>query len=108
MPAWVKLGDSVMTGEPVFPVAFGMNVWEHRKAHPELDESFNRAMADLKARARSSVLDAYDFSGGRLVVDIADDDVVTDYGHRHHPEFGQADHVVEPAKQRGDRRLART
>jgi hypothetical protein len=70
MPAWVKLGDSVMTGEPVFPVAFGMNVWEHRKAHPELDESFNRAMADLQARARSSVLDAYDFSGGRLVVDV--------------------------------------
>jgi hypothetical protein len=70
MPAWVKLGHSVMTGEPVFPAAFGMNVWEHRKAHPELDEAFNRAMADLQARAKSSVLDAYDFSGCRLVVDV--------------------------------------
>jgi methyltransferase family protein len=39
MPAWVKLGESVMTGEPVFPAAFGMNVREHRKTHPELDES---------------------------------------------------------------------
>src|SRR5439155_14217511 len=70
IPAWVKLGESVMTGEPAFPAAFGMNVWEHRKAHPELDESFNRAMADLQARARSSVLDMYDFSSCGLVVDV--------------------------------------
>lgn len=70
MPAWVKLGDSVMTGEPMFPAAFGMNVWEHRKAHPELDESFNRTMEDVQARARSSVPAAYDFSSCRLVVDV--------------------------------------
>ena len=70
IPAWVKLGESVMTGEPAFPAAFGMNVWEHRKAHPELEESFNRAMADLQARARSSVLDMYDFSSCGLVVDV--------------------------------------
>jgi O-methyltransferase domain/Dimerisation domain len=70
LPAWLELGHSVMTGEPAFPAVFGMNVWEHRKAHPELGECFDRAMADQQARARRSVLAAYDFSGSRLVVDV--------------------------------------
>ena len=70
LPAWLELGHSVMTGEPAFPAVFGMNVWEHRKAHPELGESFDRAMADLHARARRSVLGAHDFAGSPLVVDV--------------------------------------
>lgn len=70
LPAWLELGHSVMTGEPAFPAVFGMNVWEHRKSHPELGECFDRAMADLHARARRSVLGAYDFSSCRLVVDV--------------------------------------
>ncbi len=70
LPAWLELGHSVMTGEPAFPAVFGMNVWEHRKSHPELGECFDRAMAEQQARARRSVLAAYDFSGSRLVVDV--------------------------------------
>jgi hypothetical protein len=70
LPAWLELGHSVMTGEPAFPAVFGMNVWEHRKSHPELGECFDRAMADLHARARRSVLGAHDFSGSPLVVDV--------------------------------------
>ena len=70
LPAWLELGHSVMTGEPAFPAVAGMNVWEHRKSHPELGECFDRAMADLHARARRSVLGAHDFSGCRLVVDV--------------------------------------
>ncbi|HTS23524.1 MAG TPA: methyltransferase [Casimicrobiaceae bacterium] len=70
LPAWSRLGEAVRTGEPAFPAAFGMSVWEHRRAHPELDASFNRAMGDQEARGRSSVLAAYDFSGCRVVVDV--------------------------------------
>jgi hypothetical protein len=103
MPAWVKLGQSVMTGEPVFPAAFGMNVWEHRKAHPELDESFDRAMADLHSRARSSVLGAYDFSSCRLVVDVGGGsgtliaDILQRYPDAKGLVFDQP-HVVERAR----------
>lgn len=70
LPAWLELGHSVLTGEPAFPAVFGMSAWEHRKSHPELGECFDRAMADQHARARRSVLGAYDFSGCRLVVDV--------------------------------------
>ncbi|HUH92929.1 MAG TPA: methyltransferase [Casimicrobiaceae bacterium] len=70
LPAWSKLGYSVMTGEPSFRTVFGMDVWEHRRAHPELDASFNRAMAAQQARARRTVLSAYDFSSCRLAVDV--------------------------------------
>ncbi len=70
LPAWLELGHSVMTGEPAFPAVFGTNVWEHRKSHPELGECFDRAMAEQQARAKRSVLGAYNFSGSRLVVDV--------------------------------------
>jgi hypothetical protein len=70
VPAWLELGHSVMTGEPAVPAVFGTTAWEHRKSHPELGECFDRAMADQQARARRSVLGAYDFAGSRLVVDV--------------------------------------
>jgi O-methyltransferase domain/Dimerisation domain len=70
MPAWIKLGEAVRTGKPAFPAVFGVNVWEHRKTHPEVDASFNRAMGGQEARGRSSLLAAYDFSGCRTIVDV--------------------------------------
>jgi hypothetical protein len=70
LPAWLELGQSVMTGAPAFPAVFGMSAWEHRKAHPDLDASFNRMMADHQAYASRSVLSAYDFAGCGLVVDV--------------------------------------
>jgi len=103
MPAWVKLGESVLTGEPVFPAAFGMNVWEHRKTHPELDESFNRSMAGQQTSARSSVLDAYDFSSCRLIVDVGGGsgaliaDILQQYPDAKGLLFDQP-HVVERAQ----------
>ena len=70
VPAWLELGHSVMTGEPAFPAVFGMNVWEHRKSHPDLGECFDRAMAEQQIHGRRSLRSAYDFSGCGVVVDV--------------------------------------
>lgn len=102
MPAWRELGHSVMTGEPAFPAAFGMNVWEHRKSHSELGECFDRAMAEQQARASRSVLGAYDFSGARVVVDVGGGrgglmaDILRQYPNANGVLFDQP-HVVEGA-----------
>jgi len=103
LPAWLDLRHSVMTGEPAFPAVFGMSVWEHRKANPELGARFDRAMADLHARARRSVLGAYDFSGSRLVVDVGGGrgalmaEILKQYPHARGVVFDQP-HVVEGAR----------
>ena len=103
LPAWLDLRHSVMTGEPAFPAVFGMSVWEHRRANPELGARFDRAMADLHARARRSVLGAYDFSGSRLVVDVGGGrgalmaEILKQYPQARGVVFDQP-HVVEGAR----------
>jgi hypothetical protein len=68
--AWGKLEHSVRTGETAFEALHGVDVWTHRKAHPDENEIFNDNMTALTSSVASAVADAYDFSGVSHVIDI--------------------------------------
>jgi hypothetical protein len=69
LPAWTNLRHSVLTGEPAFDRVFGMNAWEHRQRHPEINESFNR-MGNAAPRTLAAIAAALDFSTCDLIVDV--------------------------------------
>ena len=68
--AWGALLHTVRTGENAFASVHGTDVWEYRAEHPEDGAVFDRAMTDVSRRANAHLLEAYDFGGMRLVVDV--------------------------------------
>jgi predicted O-methyltransferase YrrM len=69
-PAWEKVLESVRTGEIAFDKAFGMPVWEFFAQHPENAATFNDAMSGVTGMVIAAVLQVYDFSKYRKIVDI--------------------------------------
>jgi hypothetical protein len=95
---------SVKTGESAVPVTTGGDgPFEHFAKNPELSQIFNDAMTGFSAVVVPAVLEAYDFSGIKTLVDIAG-------GHgallseilKQHPTMKgilfDLDHVIEGAK----------
>lgn len=68
--AWGHLLHSVRTGENAFQNLHGMDVWQYRVKHPEANAIFNRAMTQMSRGGSEALLDSYDFSGFRHVVDV--------------------------------------
>jgi hypothetical protein len=68
--AWGHLGHSIRTGENAFKALHGVDVWEHRIAHPEFNEIFNDNMAALSSAVAGAVAAAYDFGELTTVVDV--------------------------------------
>ncbi len=68
--AWGHLGHSVRTGETAFEALHGVDVWTHRRGHPEENEIFNANMASLTSLVAAGVAETYDFSGLASVVDV--------------------------------------
>jgi hypothetical protein len=62
---------SVKTGESAVPATVGAGVFEHFASQPELSRIFNDAMTGFSATIIPAVLEAYDFSGIKTLVDIA-------------------------------------
>ena len=62
---------AVRTGETVGEKVVGMPVFEYFEREPELSERFNHAMTAFSASVAPAVLQAYDFSGIGVLVDIA-------------------------------------
>ena len=67
---WGRLRDSVMSGEPAFPRAHGMALWEYLATRPELGTPFNRWMSRQSEQHNAAVVASYDFSPFRIVADI--------------------------------------
>jgi hypothetical protein len=65
--SWGELLHSVQTGEPAFPKALGLPLWEYLDAHLEEQALFN---ATMSASDPTAVVQAYDWSRFRLVVDV--------------------------------------
>ncbi|WP_017569409.1 methyltransferase [Nocardiopsis halotolerans] len=61
---------SLRTGEPTFPTVTGEDFYDYLEHHPEEGQVFDRAMDDLTRITAPVVLDAYDLSDTRLVVDV--------------------------------------
>lgn len=68
--AWGHLLHSVRTGENAFQDLYGKDVWQFRAEHPETDATFNRAMTQMSRGAAKAVIEAYDFSPHRHLVDV--------------------------------------
>ncbi|MFD7439607.1 methyltransferase [Streptomyces sp. NPDC059861] len=66
----VELAHVVRTGEPAYPVRYGVPYWEDLAADRALAESFDSIMADNLARDVPSIATAYDWSALGHVYDL--------------------------------------
>ena len=62
---------SVKTGEPAVSVTVGEGAFEHFAKNPELSRVFNDAMTGFSSMVIPAVVEAYDFSGIKTLVDVA-------------------------------------
>jgi len=67
---WGQLLHSVRTGENAFRHVHGESVWEYRESHPDDRAAFDRAMASGTSSVDRALIDAYDFSRFRSIVDV--------------------------------------
>lgn len=68
--AWGNLEPAVRTGTTAFETTFGTSKWEYLKAHPDEAKLFDSFMEHSPDDRQRAVVEAYDFSDARLVVDI--------------------------------------
>jgi hypothetical protein len=68
--AWGELLHSVKTGQPGFEKRFGMHFFEYMNRHPDRHHFYDAAMEGVHGPETEPVLDAYDFSAFRNVVDV--------------------------------------
>ena len=68
---YASLMDSVLTGKPAADTALGMPVFEYLAKNPDYSRVFNEAMTAFSSPVVSAALEAYDFSGIGLLVDVA-------------------------------------
>src|SRR5438552_6592471 len=68
--SWAKLLDAVRSGEAGFVEAFGMPAFEYFSKHPERGAVFDKAMTGHHGAEADPMLDAYDFSAFKELVDV--------------------------------------
>ena len=70
MLAVTKLLDVVKTGKPSFKDANGCEQWEYFQRHRESAERFNKGMAARTSQVISALLESYDFSQFKTLIDV--------------------------------------
>lgn len=68
--AWGQLRETVKTGEPGFVIAHGMPTYEYLAEHSDLRASFDAWMTRQSDQHNAAIVEAYDFSTARSVVDV--------------------------------------
>lgn len=68
--AWGDILHSVRSGEPAFDHVYGTHYFGYLAEHPESSQVFNEAMVGWTNQLVGAVVDAYDFSPFRTVVDV--------------------------------------
>jgi len=69
-PGWDGIDHAVRTGEPGFNKVVGKPVFEFIAAHPSLGPITDAGMTAIHGYETAAMLDAYDFSGVRVLADI--------------------------------------
>jgi hypothetical protein len=67
---WGGLAKTVATGITAQKLIYGKELFEHLDEHPDEAAVFNRAMTANTVRSIPSILDAYDFSDIKTLVDV--------------------------------------
>jgi SAM-dependent methyltransferase len=68
--AWDAFLYSLQTGEPAMRKVFGSNLFDYLAANPEAGANFNEAMIGIHGSDGVALLEAYDFSSFKTLVDI--------------------------------------
>jgi DNA-binding phage protein len=104
---YAELMHSIETGQPAAEKVTGMPVFDYFRTDPAVSRVFNDAMTNFSEAVIRAALDVYDFSGIKVLVDVAG-------GHgavltavlNAYPRLGgvlfDLDHVVEGARARID------
>lgn len=69
-PAFGELTYGVKTGKVPFEHAHGIPVWEYYKQNPEAGMNLAKAMAGMSGAVLKTIIDTYDFSSYKTLVDI--------------------------------------
>jgi hypothetical protein len=72
-PMWAACGtllDAVRSGEPSFVRLHNATFYEYLAEHPDLLAVFNRSMTAQSHQHNTAIVEAYDFSGIRMLVDV--------------------------------------
>lgn len=70
LPVEQQLLYTVKTGKPAFEHVHGMNFYEYAAKHHAFDADFEARMNELTSKVARALVESYDFSGSKLVVDI--------------------------------------
>jgi hypothetical protein len=68
--SWEVLAEAVRTGRPRPAQVFGTPAFDYYSQNREEGEQFGRAMENFSRFVAASILDAYDFSGVRTIMDV--------------------------------------
>ena len=68
--AYGHLLHSIKTAQTAFDHLFGVGLFDYLKEHPDEAAVFNDAMSDFSRQVINDVVEAYDFSGVRHIVDV--------------------------------------
>lgn len=68
--SWEKLADAVRSGLPRPKPVFGMAAFDYYTQNPIEGEQFGKAMQNISRFAAAAVLEAYDFSGVKTIMDV--------------------------------------
>jgi hypothetical protein len=68
--AWDDFLHSLRTGEPALRKVFGRNLFDYLAANPEACANFNEAMVGMHGADGTAVVEAYDFSSFKSLVDL--------------------------------------
>lgn len=69
-PAWEKLLYSLKTGAIAFNHVYGNSKWHYMTEHEDEARIFDQAMASFGGATAAAVIEAYDFSASKRVVDM--------------------------------------
>jgi ubiquinone/menaquinone biosynthesis C-methylase UbiE len=68
--SWEKAADAVRSGRPQPQEVFGLAAFDYYSQNLSEGEQFGKAMRNVSRFAAAAVLEAYDFSGVRTVMDV--------------------------------------
>ena len=69
--SWEAIVHTLKSGEAAFEHTYGEKFFDYLQIHPDTAAMFDRAMVSASSTAIEAVLEAYDFSGLRSLVDVA-------------------------------------
>jgi hypothetical protein len=72
--AWEKMLYSVNTGAIAFDHVYGASKWQYMTQHPDEARIFDEAMTSFSSVVIAEIVNAYDFSGSKTIVDAGGGD----------------------------------